>query len=89
MNIRISHSMQNSTFKALLNLLQGNRFAVCDSIIIYCTRREQTDRLATLIRTLMKDVVPPPKPEEEEESTESSKSKKPAKKGRGQCTLYQ
>ena len=28
----------------------------CDSIIIYCTRREQTERVATLIRTCLKNV---------------------------------
>ena len=38
-------------FQALIQLLQGDRFSHCDSIIIYCTRREQTERLATLIRT--------------------------------------
>ena len=38
-------------FQALIQLLQGERFTGCDSIIIYCTRRQQTERLATLIRT--------------------------------------
>lgn len=37
--------------QAILELLQGSRFKDCDSIIIYCTRREQTDRLATYLRT--------------------------------------
>jgi len=30
-------------------------FSRCKSIIVYCTRREQTVRVATLIRTQMKD----------------------------------
>jgi len=30
-------------------------FSRCKSIIVYCTRREQTARVATLIRTQMKD----------------------------------
>ena len=30
-------------------------FSCCKSIIVYCTRREQTARVATLIRTQMKD----------------------------------
>ena len=42
--------------QALLGLLQGARFSHCDSVIVYCTRREQTDRIATLIRTSLKDV---------------------------------
>ena len=41
--------------QALIELLQGDRFAGCDSIIIYCTRRQQTERLATMIRTNLQD----------------------------------
>ena len=36
---------------ALLRLLKGERFSQCDSIIVYCTRRDECVRLATLIRT--------------------------------------
>ena len=36
---------------ALLRLLKGERFSECDSIIVYCTRRDECVRLATLIRT--------------------------------------
>ncbi|RUS89375.1 hypothetical protein EGW08_002895, partial [Elysia chlorotica] len=32
---------------------EGERFSACPSIIIYCSRREQTTRVATLIRTSM------------------------------------
>lgn len=39
--------------KALLQLLQGRRFSQCDSIIIYCTRREQTEKLASTLRTCL------------------------------------
>ena len=39
--------------QAILELLQGSRFSDCDSIIIYCTRREQTDRPATFLRTCL------------------------------------
>lgn len=42
-------------FQALIGLLQGDRFSSCESIIVYCTRRQETDRLATLIRTCLKD----------------------------------
>lgn len=34
-------------------MLQSERFKDCQSIIIYCTRREQTDRLSTVIRTVV------------------------------------
>ena len=43
------------TFQALNTLLSGKRFGTLDSIIIYCTRREQTDRIASLLRTCLKD----------------------------------
>ena len=44
--------------QALIGLLQGDLFSACHSIIIYCTRREQTSRVATLIRTCLKDADP-------------------------------
>jgi len=53
--LHISKELQFLLLQALLELLQGSRFADCDSIIIYCTRREQTDRLATVIRTCLKE----------------------------------
>lgn len=37
----------------LLELLQTRRFKNCNSVIIYCTRREQTERLASLVRTIL------------------------------------
>ncbi|XP_076370851.1 recQ4 helicase isoform X4 [Tachypleus tridentatus] len=42
--------------KALINLLRGKRFEFCESVIVYCTRREDTERLAVLIRTSLQDV---------------------------------
>ena len=41
--------------QALVRLLRGAMYSRCKSIIVYCTRREQTARVATLIRTQMKD----------------------------------
>lgn len=49
--------------QALLDLLQSKRFRECHSIIIYCTRREQADRLASLLRTVLSN----------DESSDSSK----------------
>ena len=45
-------------FQAIVGLLQGDRFCKLESIIIYCTRRDQTDRVATLIRTCLNKGVP-------------------------------
>ncbi|KAL4671483.1 hypothetical protein H8959_004192 [Pygathrix nigripes] len=39
--------------QALLTLLQGKRFRNLDSIIIYCNRREDTERIAALLRTCL------------------------------------
>lgn len=39
--------------QALLTLLQGDRFRTLDSIIIYCTRRKDTERVAALLRTCL------------------------------------
>ncbi|KAL3859574.1 hypothetical protein ACJMK2_009790 [Sinanodonta woodiana] len=52
-NLLLSVSCDDNKDEALLGLLQGERFVGCHSIIIYCTRREQTDRVATLIRTCL------------------------------------
>ncbi|CAL1538173.1 unnamed protein product, partial [Lymnaea stagnalis] len=38
-------------------LLKGDRFKTCESIIIYCSRRQQTTRVATLIRTSLQTTV--------------------------------
>ena len=40
-------------FQALIGLLKGERFGSLDSIIIYCTRRDQTTKVATIIRTCL------------------------------------
>ncbi|XP_048658314.1 ATP-dependent DNA helicase Q4 isoform X4 [Marmota marmota marmota] len=39
--------------QALVTLLQGNRFRALDSIIVYCNRREDTERVAALLRTCL------------------------------------
>ncbi|XP_014783451.1 ATP-dependent DNA helicase Q4 [Octopus bimaculoides] len=64
--------------ESLIELLEGERFSKCESIIIYCTRRDQTEKIATLIRTALKD-----KSEQffssRKESANGSKSKKTPK----------
>ncbi|KAK2509018.1 hypothetical protein MC885_013701 [Smutsia gigantea] len=38
---------------ALVTLLQSNRFRALNSVIIYCNRREDTERIAALLRTCL------------------------------------
>ncbi|XP_045431833.1 ATP-dependent DNA helicase Q4 isoform X2 [Pipistrellus kuhlii] len=39
--------------QALVTLLQGDRFRTLDSIIVYCNRREDTERVSALLRTCL------------------------------------
>ncbi|XP_027231609.2 ATP-dependent DNA helicase Q4 [Penaeus vannamei] len=50
-NLKLSVSRDQNREQALVSLLQGDRFSGCSSIIIYCTRRDECERVATLIRT--------------------------------------
>lgn len=50
-NLNLSASRDTYRDEALLALLHGERFSKCDSIIIYCTRRDECQRIAALIRT--------------------------------------
>lgn len=43
--------------QALVSLLKGERFGSLDSVIVYCTRREETSRIAALLRTCMQGVM--------------------------------
>lgn len=46
-----------SSLQALVSLLKGDRFGCLDSIIVYCTRREETVRIAALLRTCLQGVL--------------------------------
>ncbi|OBS67180.1 hypothetical protein A6R68_04272 [Neotoma lepida] len=52
-NLHLSVSMDRDSDQALVTLLQGDRFCTLDSIIIYCTRRKDTERVAALLRTCL------------------------------------
>ncbi|KAM9302625.1 LOW QUALITY PROTEIN: ATP-dependent DNA helicase Q4 [Morus bassanus] len=52
-NLHLSVSMERDRDEALISLLRDERFGCLDSIIVYCTRREETARLAALIRTCL------------------------------------
>lgn len=40
-----------------MSLLRGERFECLDSVIVYCTRREETARVAALLRTCLQGVL--------------------------------
>ncbi|XP_059477088.1 ATP-dependent DNA helicase Q4 [Neocloeon triangulifer] len=54
-NLVLSVSRDVHRDAALLELLKGERFSACDSIIIYCIRREECDRIAATLRTCLQD----------------------------------
>ncbi|NXH11043.1 RECQ4 helicase, partial [Bucco capensis] len=56
-NLHLSVSMDRDRDQALLSLLQGERFGALGSILIYCTRREETERLAAMLRTCLQGTL--------------------------------
>uniref|UniRef100_A0AAY5F594 DNA 3'-5' helicase n=1 Tax=Electrophorus electricus TaxID=8005 RepID=A0AAY5F594_ELEEL len=56
-NLHLSVSMDTDKDQALVSLLKGERFGALDSIIVYCTRREETNRVAALLRTCLQGVI--------------------------------
>nr|XP_033790595.1 ATP-dependent DNA helicase Q4 isoform X2 [Geotrypetes seraphini] len=56
-NLHLSTSKDRDKDQALVSLLKGDRFGCLDSIIVYCTRREETARLAALLRTCLQGVM--------------------------------
>ncbi|NXV88689.1 RECQ4 helicase, partial [Calonectris borealis] len=60
-NLRLSVSLDRDRDQALVSLLRGEPFGCLDSVIVYCTRREETARIAALIRTCLRG-TPLPEP---------------------------
>ncbi|KAI5091545.1 ATP-dependent DNA helicase Q4 [Silurus meridionalis] len=56
-NLQLSVSMDRDKDQALVSLLKGERFGALESIIVYCTRREETSRIAALLRTCLQGVM--------------------------------
>uniref|UniRef100_A0A8C4YMJ3 DNA 3'-5' helicase n=1 Tax=Gopherus evgoodei TaxID=1825980 RepID=A0A8C4YMJ3_9SAUR len=56
-NLHLSVSTDRDKDQALVLLLQGERFGGLDSVIVYCTRREETARIAALIRTRLQGSI--------------------------------
>ncbi|XP_058421163.1 ATP-dependent DNA helicase Q4 [Diceros bicornis minor] len=52
-NLHLSVSMDRDPDQALVTLLQSDRFRALDSVIVYCNRREDTERIAALLRTCL------------------------------------
>eukprot|EP00057_Strongylocentrotus_purpuratus_P022513 XP_011676987.1 PREDICTED: LOW QUALITY PROTEIN: ATP-dependent DNA helicase Q4 [Strongylocentrotus purpuratus] len=52
-NLQLSASKDLARERALIELLKGERFRKLKSIIVYCIRREETERVASLIRTCL------------------------------------
>ncbi|XP_022358237.1 LOW QUALITY PROTEIN: ATP-dependent DNA helicase Q4 [Enhydra lutris kenyoni] len=52
-NLYLSVSMDRDPEQALVTLLQSDRFRALSSIIIYCNRREDTERVAARLRTCL------------------------------------
>ncbi|XP_059496448.1 ATP-dependent DNA helicase Q4 isoform X2 [Stegostoma tigrinum] len=64
-NLFLSVSTDRDRDQALVTLIQGDRFASLDSIIVYCTRREETTRIAALLRTCLQGVTLREMPQEQ------------------------
>ncbi|XP_062987302.1 ATP-dependent DNA helicase Q4 [Elgaria multicarinata webbii] len=78
-NLHLSVSTDRDKDQALVSLLKGERFGSLVSVIVYCTRREETARIAALIRTCLQGVKlrePRSADEQEEEERLTAKRKK-------------
>ncbi|KAK1331781.1 hypothetical protein QTO34_007457 [Cnephaeus nilssonii] len=58
-NLHLSVSMDRDTDQALVTLLQGDRFRTLDAVIVYCNRREDTERVSALLRTRLPEARAP------------------------------
>lgn len=61
--------------QALVSLLSGERFHKCTSIIVYCTRREETERLSSILRTCLHNLPPTELDVDGEEDKDTPKPK--------------
>lgn len=56
-NLILSVSYESNKEKALIDLLKSPTFRIMTSIIVYCNRREETEHVASRIRTAMQAYV--------------------------------
>ncbi|KAG5869669.1 hypothetical protein JTB14_035596 [Gonioctena quinquepunctata] len=57
-NLILTVSKDATRDHALLGLLMSERFVSCKSVIVYCTRRQECERIATFLRTSLKSEKP-------------------------------
>lgn len=69
-NLNLTVSRDANRDAALLHLLQSERFADLRSIIVYCTRRDECERISGFLRTCFQDA------QRESEAKEGAASKK-------------
>lgn len=53
-NLTLTVSKDAERDHALLQLLMSDRFVNCKSVIIYCTRRDECERVSAFLRTCLK-----------------------------------
>lgn len=56
-NLVLTISKDENRDRALMALLRGERFEKLNSIIIYCTRRDECERIAGVLRTCLQDAT--------------------------------
>ncbi|XP_028049937.2 ATP-dependent DNA helicase Q4 isoform X2 [Monomorium pharaonis] len=61
-NLVLTVSKDENKDQALIALLKSERFHECDSVIIYCLRREECTRIAGLLRISLQNSQNPEKP---------------------------
>ncbi|XP_077280539.1 recQ4 helicase [Temnothorax americanus] len=61
-NLVLTVSKDENKDQALIALLKSERFRECDSVIVYCIRREECARIAGLLRVSLQDPRNPEKP---------------------------
>lgn len=49
-NLYLSASREENRDRALVELLKSNRFKTCNSVIVYCTRRDECERVSAFLR---------------------------------------
>ncbi|XP_067281238.1 ATP-dependent DNA helicase Q4 [Pseudorasbora parva] len=83
-NLQLSVSMDRDKDQALVSLLKGERFGALESVIVYCTRREETSRISALLRTCLQGVMlresSKKVPEDDEDNPVGKKKKALARK---------
>ncbi|XP_057592716.1 ATP-dependent DNA helicase Q4 isoform X2 [Hippopotamus amphibius kiboko] len=58
-NLHLSVSSDRDPDQALVTLLHSPRFRALDAVIVYCNRREETERVAALLRTCLREAWDP------------------------------